>query len=519
MNFLFFYRINFIIFFLSFCRDSTYKNISIKQDPGDFEPIIQLTEFPDKKKLEKVIKKLKGQTDSEDDAPLAKIKLSELTRRISTTSNKEARKKTNRKKSTPKKLINNFSDIDDTEDEDYLPSVSKNCKKGAKKSKKEENGDVKIKEEIEEEDCYQNPFNYGYHFMDTPVKKRKPFNKKSSASTKTSKSKWSCLICLADLATKESLIEHYQLHKEDPIKQEENLLDIILIQCQVCGHVVESDKELRKHSESHVDEKYQCEICNTNFKKAYEFTIHSRNHTEEPLLKCELCDFETIHYNQLKIHQQRHDTDFKYKCEICNKGFFIQSWYEEHKNFHTGAKPFICDVCEKPFAYTRYLTAHKRSLHPESYRDEPIINECVMCFKRFAHRKSLMLHMRGHTGENTVLCDICGKRLSSNEHLKFHRRIHTGYKPYKCDVCTKGFAKKCNLTLHLRVHSGEKPYVCDVCGKCFSQRSTLVIHERYHTGSRPYTCHLCHKGFVAKGVLSIHLKSCSRNTIMSNIIE
>lgn len=155
----------------------------------------------------------------------------------------------------------------------------------------------------------------------------------------------------------------------------------------------------------------------------------------------------------------------------------------------------------------------------DSYIMEPVVNECSICFKRFAHANSLRFHMRGHTGQNAVVCDICGKQLSSKEKLKLHRRIHTGYKPYTCDVCSKGFAKKCNLTLHLRVHSGEKPYVCDVCGKCFSQRSTLVIHERYHTGQRPYICHLCHKGFVAKGVLSIHLKSCSRNTIMSNIIE
>ncbi|KAF2879538.1 hypothetical protein ILUMI_26622 [Ignelater luminosus] len=339
---------------------------------------------------------------------------------------------------------------------------------------------------------------------------------RESKQHETSNNKWTCMICNEVTANKESLIEHYEKHKnekEGRIEQQNTTQNIEdYFKCVVCTREFTSSRSYEKHLElKHGENRYACEQCNKTYKNSFQLCLHNFSaHPDDGKYKCIACDFTTVNRASLRSHIEKHENDYRFQCEICDKKFLRSSWFEEHKNSHTGAMPFQCEVCTKSFPYSRYLVAHKKSVHPQIYSDTPAINQCEICSKQFAHKKSLIVHIRSHTGENTVLCDMCGKSLSSTEHLKQHLRIHTGYKPHVCSICGKGFAKKSNLTLHERVHSGEKPYICRNCGKSFSQRSTLVIHERYHSGERPYTCPLCNKGFVAKGLLGVHLKSCSR---------
>ncbi|RZC32448.1 zinc finger protein 271-like [Asbolus verrucosus] len=345
---------------------------------------------------------------------------------------------------------------------------------------------------------YKNPFVYTNSKMATKKHKRRPPQENKSI-------KWACMICSDVKEDKQSLIDHYEFHKNETESLglgDHSSGDYFL--CPVCLTDFTSLKSYEKHVENqHGEKHFACDDCNKFFKNSYQLCIHNYNiHSTDKLYRCVLCSFTTKHLKSLRPHlKHKHEDEFKYRCEVCNRGFASATWYEEHKNFHTGAMPFECEICFKSFPYTRYLIAHKKNMHPEVQSVSPASHECDICHKRFAHKKSLVLHVRGHTGENTVLCEMCGKSLSSSEHLKQHIRIHTGYKPHTCSVCGKSFAKKCNLTLHERVHSGEKPYVCNTCGKCFSQRSTLVIHQRYHSGERPYVCHLCNRGFVAKGLL------------------
>ncbi|XP_077288267.1 uncharacterized protein LOC143912772 [Arctopsyche grandis] len=364
---------------------------------------------------------------------------------------------------------------------------------------------------------------------------------------------WQCLTCFVYEKSRADLLRHYKDHVENPskykvddslkpdmsIKEEGNSesnkttdtqelkvkkQNFVFIQpienggepgfqCMKCYKVFNNKRSLNRHLVCHDDSRpFPCNICGRTYKRAYEILLHGRAHSGIKTLFCQYdqCNYSTVYPGALHTHHKRHAPDFKYTCEICNKGFDVLTWFMEHKNVHTGDKPFVCNLCGKSFIYSRYLSSHRKSVHPET-TVRKLLHRCNECQSEFQFRKQLQRHIaRFHTVEcsTSVLCDICGKGLSSKEHLKFHRRIHTGEKPHVCRTCSKGFAKKCNLILHERVHSGEKPHICSHCGKGFAQRSTLVIHERYHSGSRPYVCLICNKGFVAKGLLSMHQKTC-----------
>lgn len=320
--------------------------------------------------------------------------------------------------------------------------------------------------------------------------------------------KFKCRICkTSKMMPLEDFKKHYKsLHKDKRLPRAART-PLVMHSCDVCSKNFKSLRNLNEHMDTH-NNQYDCEECNESFKKILPYTLHKRVHSMDDLFRCIFCDFSTEHVSDITSHlNMKHETNHRYICKICNKGFDVLTWFKEHDNFHSGVKPFKCGYCGKSFLYSRYLSAHKNSMHKEEMTGISSIHECGICKKQYQHKNSLKLHMNVHTG-NFSICDICGKQLSSKEKLKFHLRIHTGYKPFKCSYCEKCFTKKPILVEHERIHTGERPYDCEYCHKAFSQRSSLVIHIRSHTGEKPYVCHVCNKGFVARAMLNIHFKTC-----------
>lgn len=387
-----------------------------------------------------------------------------------------------KKKGRPKKI-----------DPEYVVPVKNNKKKQPKKPKPKVNSDIEEDKHVVKEE------------QDDLAKE---VGTDDESSEIQAESKFICHICKSDVKMSEKeLRKHFKeehkgkrlrcmkLHKEDAV------------QCDVCPKRFRTLRSLKEHMETHSNQ-FCCETCSMHFKKVLDYTLHLRLHNTEDVFNCALCEFRTDSITEIAGHiGTLHNQNYKYTCRKCGKGFHVLSWFQEHDNYHTGAKPFECEFCSKKFPYSRYLNAHRNTIHREDITGVPNFHECVICKKRYQHKNSLRLHMNVHTG-NIAICDICGKTLSSKEKLKFHVRIHTGYKPFSCSYCGKCFTKKPMLIEHERVHTGEKPYTCEYCFKGFSQRSSLVIHMRGHTGERPYVCHICNKGFVARAMLNVHFKTC-----------
>uniref|UniRef100_A0A3Q2GID2 C2H2-type domain-containing protein n=1 Tax=Cyprinodon variegatus TaxID=28743 RepID=A0A3Q2GID2_CYPVA len=87
--------------------------------------------------------------------------------------------------------------------------------------------------------------------------------------------------------------------------------------------------------------------------------------------------------------------------------------------------------------------------------------------------------------EKPFSCLTCGRKFSEKRSMLRHIRVHTGEKPFQCLTCGKRFSLKDTLSRHIKIHTGEKSYSCSVCGKRFIQSFGLTRHIRTHTRQRP----------------------------------
>ncbi|GBN50829.1 PR domain zinc finger protein 4, partial [Araneus ventricosus] len=91
---------------------------------------------------------------------------------------------------------------------------------------------------------------------------------------------------------------------------------------------------------------------------------------------------------------------------------------------------------------------------------------CPTCSKSFAWKKSLVMHMKIHTGEKLFTCEICQISFGRNDSLKRHMKIHSKENDFKCDICDRSFQRKHCFAMHMQKHQ-EKKYDCKKCDRFF----------------------------------------------------
>ncbi|XP_036339697.1 uncharacterized protein LOC118749015 isoform X3 [Rhagoletis pomonella] len=197
-------------------------------------------------------------------------------------------------------------------------------------------------------------------------------------------------------------------------------IDVRPFECPVCGNLLPSQSQYKKHVASHDGSlPYKCIVCGHGFLLLNNFTVHLRRHAQ----------------------------DYNYSCEVCSRPIATTSELKCHMLTHTGEKPYVCDICGKS---SRLLNEFKEHLLRHEQRR---IHKCSICPKAFYNRGKLKDHMAA-------------------VHVKVRNKI--------CNVCNKGFTTQKQLRQHEHIHDAERKYVCKICGKRFSQAAGLSGHVKSH---------------------------------------
>lgn len=171
-------------------------------------------------------------------------------------------------------------------------------------------------------------------------------------------------------------------------------------------------------------------------------------------------------------------TTNKFQCDMCSKSFAHKNSLHLHKRIHSGVKPFHCVECDQSFARSDYYVAHQRKHNIESQSQKSS--------KGFG-------------------CKICNNVFAYKHVLRRHQDMHYNQMNFSCSICDMKFQRKDYLTAHVRVsHAKENLFKCKFCNKVFHYKKSLVIHERRHTGERPYACCFCNKQFMRKDYMQQH---------------
>ncbi|XP_076048383.1 uncharacterized protein LOC143029581 [Oratosquilla oratoria] len=225
------------------------------------------------------------------------------------------------------------------------------------------------------------------------------------------------------------------------------------VKCEVCGKVLSSQVNLRRHMLIHTGKPFICDKCGKGFTGMYMLSEHK--HEE--------------HGEVVPLKKQKTD----HMCISCGKYLASKDALKYHRSI-----PQQCSLCPELYPCKRSLKEHQICVHDKAFQTVDGRIVCTFCEKTFTYRHKYLDHVASHTGEKRYECFKCKKKFVSKMSLNYHcKQVHEKHTHrYSCSNCDKVFISNAKLIEHMRTHTGEKPYMCESCGSSFAVKATLKNH-------------------------------------------
>ncbi|XP_063216922.1 zinc finger protein rotund-like [Bacillus rossius redtenbacheri] len=151
----------------------------------------------------------------------------------------------------------------------------------------------------------------------------------------------------------------------------------------------------------------------------------------------------------LTLYVQKHLRETKaYVCPHCGKAFANSSYLSQHTRIHNGIKPYGCEICQRKFTQLSHLQQHTRT----HTGDKPYRCSQAGCGKTFSQLSNLQSHSRCHQADKPYKCGSCYKCFADSLSFFEHKEL-SHLKTHVCPHCGKPYAHKISLMKHVRKHS------------------------------------------------------------------
>ncbi|XP_047522485.1 zinc finger protein 23-like isoform X1 [Pieris napi] len=283
---------------------------------------------------------------------------------------------------------------------------------------------------------------------------------------KYTEAEFKCYNCAIGFLFKDTYQAHMMRHEESNGE----------FRCLTCTLRFSTHALLRTHNTSHSDI-YECLNCGQMLKPRAKRTHPCFKTKCEENVSCHLCGNLFRDGNGLQQHLRRvhaKASNRLHSCTICNENFTNPSVLKTHMIKHINRK-FQCEQCPAVYKSPYTLAQHKRK--HEVFGEKHC---CTLCDVVFDSRKSLLAHFRRTAAhQNNVLeCPICGRVCATQPALEAHAQTHASAQ-YTCTHCTNSYSTRKSLIRHLRLHTGRDliaPAVCHLCGNSFKGKNKLNRH-------------------------------------------
>lgn len=240
-------------------------------------------------------------------------------------------------------------------------------------------------------------------------------------------------------------------------------------QCNLCGKILSSKKNLKKHYKLHSNiRNYTCTICNKSYKRSDHLRRHMITHNPEPnYYECDYCLKRFSLNYHLTAHLQNVHSNNKlkvYQCPDCDLCFNKKSKLFLHqKDIHNLVSDKI--PCYYPYCNKSYISEEKLNYHIQKYHMNLINNQ-------------------SNNNSDNIFSDNMNNIFNdtneeNNIEIKSENSSTKEKKYYKCPYkeCLKVYSSYYNLSVHIKTfHLKIKSFCCSICLNKYYHKVSLKKH-------------------------------------------